>query len=125
MAFKTKYPQLVAYAKKKYRNVDCIINLYTIQVLWGSPKLAKGLEYTQEELQDKKVSDMITLDLAVASVMMMSFFLRKGKQKAPAKTKSGKKVFVGGRAIGFIYEKEPYLGCQGAFFEPIPESKST
>ena len=119
--FKTKYPGLVEYAKKKHKDVETIISIYTLQVMWTSAKLAQSFGYTQQETQDLKMSKIIPWDNASVSRSLMEFFLHKGIQGAPTLTKDGKIVYIGGHAFAFVFEGEPYLGGYKMFCKEAPE----
>ena len=121
MAFKTKYPELLAYAQKKYKNVGAIISMYTLQAMWSDPEISNSLGYTQEEVQDMKLSKSIIWDSKFISRSFMEFFFRKGKQGAPTRAKDGRVVYVGGQAGGFIFKGEPYLVGYNMYIRPVKE----
>ena len=87
--------------------------------------MAKGLEYTQQELEGMKMAQLIPLTTGDVSRVFMEFFLRKKPGGAPTKTKSGKLVYVGGKAGGFIFKGEPYLVAYDMYIqEAQKESKA-
>ena len=121
MAFKTKYPELVGYAKKKYKDLGSIISVYTLQNLWSSPEMAKALGYTQQEMEGMKMSQLIPLSPSAVSRAFMELFFRKEKGGLPTRTKDGKVVYVGGVAGGFIFKSEPYMVAYKMYTRPIEE----
>ena len=125
MAFKSKYPELLAYVRKKYKGkkLGCIISVYTLQNLWSSPEMAKGLGYAQQEVEDMKMSKFLPWKSISVSRIFMEFFLRKGKQEGPTLTKDGKLVYVGGKAKGILFGGEPYLVGYDMYIRPAKEGE--
>ena len=117
MAFKTKYLDLLAYAQKKYKELDVILSTYTTQFLRVSPQLATVLGYTQKEMEDKSLRELVVMGPVSASAMINSLLEEKSRRSVTMKSKDGNRVKLVGTGAPFTYQKEPYLAHLGVSSE--------
>ena len=122
MAFKTKYPKLLAYAKKKYKDVDALLSIYTIQILWVSPRVAKALGYTEKEMEDMSLREVIILDPLAVSTLVTGFFLKKTERSAIMRKKTGRRIKAIGEGAPFVYKKDPYVAALSVHFQSVDEN---
>lgn len=110
-----KYDDIVKYAREKYPKAEAIVSVYSMQIIWTNKKLAKVSGYSQEELVDKSIRDIIMIDAAT----LISFVSGRDAETQMIKTKSGK-IIKGTTAIKtFMFEGQPYFVTFNSSFEPV------
>lgn len=110
-----EYEKIVKEAKKKYPQAEAVVSAYTMQIIWVNKKLAKISEYSQEELVDKNIRDVIMVDIST----LMGFISGRRAETQTIKTKSGK-FLKGTTAIKtFMFEGELYFVTFNSSFEPL------
>lgn len=109
------YDAIVKYAKKKYPKTESVISIYSMEIIWVNKKLAKVSGYSQEELVDRSIRDIIVIDPST----LISLISGRDKETQIIKTKSGKRL-KGTTAIKtFEFEGQPYFVTFNSSFEPL------
>jgi hypothetical protein len=99
---------VIKYAQEKYKNIDMIVDVYAMQVVWSSENLAKMLEYTQNEIVNMSIRNILDLDPIQALKIAITKFQGEPNKKSLI-TKSGKKIFCRAEIHSFLYENAPYV----------------
>lgn len=110
-----KYDEIVKYAKEKYPNAEAVVSVYTMEMLWVSEKLAKVAGYSQEELVDKNIRDIVQIDI----MRFMSLISGSDGETQLIKTKSGKLIEGTTDVRVFMFNKEPYFVTFNSSFKPL------
>lgn len=109
------YDEIVKQAQKKYPQAEAVVSVYTMQIIWTSKKLAKVSGYSQAELVDKSIRDVIVIDAAT----LMSFISGRDRETQIIKTKSGKRLKGTTDIRTFMFKGEPYFVTFNSSFEPL------
>lgn len=105
-------PKLIQYAREKFDDVNMIINLFTMRFEWTDEKTAKILEYSQKEIEDKSVRDIVKIDVS----SLLGLVSGSKNDKRTLITKSGKEVSGIANIKAFRYDNEQYIAILGAKF---------
>ncbi|MBN2367833.1 PAS domain-containing protein [Candidatus Woesearchaeota archaeon] len=87
--------QIVEKANKILKDPDIIIAFEDFSIVWVSEKFSKMLEYTQEELIEKQITEIV--DMPIDIIRKMSFedlAHLEGEQVIKVKTKSNKQSTI-------------------------------
>lgn len=99
---------VVEYANKKYKNLGCVVDVYTFQVLWVDEEHHKKLGYTPGEMYGMNIRKL--LDLSSKGFMQVAISKYKGEpNKKTLFTKSGEKIASTGEINTFLYKGSPYI----------------
>lgn len=110
-----EYEKIVKYAKKKYPKAEAVVSAYSMQILWTNKKLAEVSGYSQKELVDKSIRDIVMIDAAT----LMDFISGRSAETRTIKTKSGKLLKGTTDIKTFVFEGEPYFVTFNSSFEPM------
>jgi hypothetical protein len=103
-----KLPRVVEFAMQKYKNLDCVGEIYSAQILWVSNAFAEKTGYTQDELlklSPRKLLDMSPEGFIKYIVSTMSNTIAKQKLIK----KDGTIVNGVAKIHSFTYENDPYV----------------
>lgn len=110
-----KYDKIIKYAKEKYPNVEAVVSVYTMEMLWVSEKLAKVAGYSPEELVEKNIRDIVQIDI----MRFMSLISGSDGETQLIKTKSGKLIEGTTDVRVFMFNKEPYFATFNSSFRSL------
>lgn len=110
-----EYDRIIKYAKKKYPKAEAVVSVYTMQILWTNKKLAEISGYSQEELVNKSIRDVVMIDAAT----LMNFIFGRDAETQTIKTKSGKLLKGTTDIRTFMFEEEPYFVTFNSLFEDL------
>ena len=51
--------ELLRKVHKKYKDIDIVVDLYCMQIVWASEKFSEKLGYKQKELYEKKEQERL------------------------------------------------------------------
>lgn len=111
----TKYNEIVEYAKSKFPNAEAVVSAYTMHMIWVSEKLARISGYTQAELVDRSIRDVVMIDAAT----LISFVTGRDKETQKIRTKSGKLIQGTTDIRTFKYKGELYFVTYDSHFEEL------
>ena len=98
--------KIIKYAQNNFKKIDGIINLYTMTFVFVSKKIAKTIGYTQNELIDKRVRDVVMIDY---TSLITSGSKDSKKDIKTLITKDGKKVKSTADIKPFKFEGEDFI----------------
>jgi hypothetical protein len=106
---------VVEFTQEKYKNVDMIVDVYAMQVVWSSENMAKMLEYTQDEIVNMSIRKILDLDPMQAMKIAITKFQNEPNQSSLI-TKTGKRILCGAEINSYLYNKAPYVAVLNVQF---------
>ena len=99
---------VVKFSQEKYANLDMLVDVYAMQAVWSSEKLATMLGYDIDEISDVSIRKI--LDLNPTEIMKIAITTFTGEPSVKKLiTKTGDKVTGRANIHSFLYEKSPYI----------------
>lgn len=111
--------EILEMATKKFGAPDLIVNIYSMEFLWASEKVAKALGYTVQELSGMSLRKLMSFDHHEIMRMTMRILGKKTEDTKILKKKNGEKVRAKGMVHSLMHDKEPYLVIVDATFSKL------
>jgi PAS domain S-box-containing protein len=110
--------EAVQYAKEKYKELDAVVNIFTMRIVWASERSASGLGYTASELIGKSAREVMRMDAAsVAKMFFVELISKNGAEETrPFKHKDGTALTGTATVYNFKHDGEPYLAVESLVF---------
>jgi hypothetical protein len=99
---------VIEFTHEKYENVDMIVDVYAMQVVWSSENLAKMLGYTQNELENISIRKILNIDPTQALKIAITKFQGEPNQSSLI-TKTGKEIVCRAVINSYLFNKDPYV----------------
>jgi hypothetical protein len=98
---------VIKFTQEKYKNLDMIVDVYAMQVVWSSENLAKILEYSQNEISNISIRKILNIDPIQALKIATTKFQGEPSETSLI-TKTGKKIICHADIYSYLYDKVPY-----------------
>lgn len=98
---------VIEHTQEKYKNLDMIIDVYAMQVVWCSENMAKLLEYSQNEICNMSIRKILDIDPIQALKIATAKFQGEPNETSLT-TKTGKKIICHADIYSYLYNKAPY-----------------
>jgi hypothetical protein len=99
---------IIKFTQEKYQNLDMIVDLYAMQVLWTSEKLAQMLGYNQNEITNVSIRKILDVNPKEMQRLIIGTYLGKSYQEKII-AKSGNIITCQGNVHSYLYERDPYV----------------
>jgi hypothetical protein len=99
---------VIEYTKEKYKDIDMIVDVYTMHTTWASERMAKILGYTQDEITDMGIRKILDIDPAQAFKIAITKFTGETNETSLT-TKTGNKITCKANIHSYLYENTPYV----------------
>jgi len=111
----SNFDPVVKFANEKYKNLACVADVFSFQIIWADEEHHKKLGYMPGELYGINIRKF--LDVSSKEFMRIAITKFQGKpNKKTLLTKSGEKITSTGKIHTFSYENSPYIAISDVIF---------